>query len=278
MRFQPFLYTLPQDFGGFAAGTILAAGVSAPASLSGGVYIELYASVDQAKTFNFVSHIAYGDGPEDITNGHKALWEPFLLMYNGSLVCYYSDQRDPNHGQQLVHTTTEDLITWSTIVPDVVDSNYEGRPGMSTVAHIETRDEWILTYEACGTNNCRVSYKISDSPLTFGSVAGVPLQASDGTQPTSGPYVIWLPNPNNADGSGMIIISSTSSANLFIGSDNPEPNLWLNYNIDHWSAYSRSLRVVELQGKTKILVGNGGNFGPKENNGVANAIIEIPNV
>jgi len=35
MRFQPFLYTLPVDFGGYPAGTILAAGVSCPFSLEG---------------------------------------------------------------------------------------------------------------------------------------------------------------------------------------------------------------------------------------------------
>ena len=54
MRFQPFLYTLPQPIGSFAAGTILAAGVSSPFSLAGGVYIELYASTDNAQTFRFV--------------------------------------------------------------------------------------------------------------------------------------------------------------------------------------------------------------------------------
>jgi hypothetical protein len=70
MRFQPFLYPLRYHFGGFAPGTILAAGVSAPFSLVGGVYIDLYASTDQAKTWTFLSHVAYGTGPETITDGN----------------------------------------------------------------------------------------------------------------------------------------------------------------------------------------------------------------
>ncbi len=74
MRFQPFLYTLPVAFGGYPEGAILAAGVSSPFSLVGGVYIDLYVSTDNAATWTFVSHIAYGDGPEDITSGHAAIW------------------------------------------------------------------------------------------------------------------------------------------------------------------------------------------------------------
>lgn len=137
-RFQPFLYTLPRDIGDFTSGTILAAGVSTPFSLEGGVYIDIYASEDQAETWKFISHIAYGAGPETITNGNDALWEPFLLVYNDSLVCFYSDQTDPNHGQKLVHVTTGDLLTWSEPVSDVTFAAYGDRPGMTTVAYIES--------------------------------------------------------------------------------------------------------------------------------------------
>jgi hypothetical protein len=276
MRFQPFLYTLPSAFGGYPAGTILASGVSTRESLEGGTWIELYASTDSAKTFNFVSHITYGDGPNTIKDGDKALWEPFLMMYNGQLVVYYSDQRDPNHSQKLVHQTTKDLKNWSAVVEDEAISDYSYRPGMTTVAYIGSTKKYIMVYEMCGPENCHIFYKINANPLAFASVAGTRLQSTDGQQPTSGPYVLWTKNSAKTDGSGLIIISATNTEQLFIGTDNPSPNSWKKLDINHWSAYARSLRLITVKGVKKLFVGNGGNFGPKENNGVACAVVPVP--
>ncbi|KAF4548547.1 Hypothetical protein D9617_27g045140 [Elsinoe fawcettii] len=276
MRFQPFLYTLPTAFGGFPAGTILASGVSTRESLQGGTWIEVYASTDQAKTFNFVSHITYGDGPNTIKDGDKALWEPFFLMYNGQLVVYYSDQRDPNHSQKLVHQTTRDLKSWSTPVEDAVEAQYSGRPGMTTIAYIAPTKKYIMTYELCGVDNCNVHYKLSTNPLAFASAPSIRLQATDGSIGTSGPYVIWTSNPAKTDGSGVIIVSSSNREQVWLNADEPVTNGWRLVDINHWSAYSRSLRIITLKGKKKLFLGNGGNFGPKENNGVACAVVNVP--
>jgi hypothetical protein len=46
LRYQPFLYELPVEYGGFPAGTILLAGSSIPADLSK-TQLELYASQDR---------------------------------------------------------------------------------------------------------------------------------------------------------------------------------------------------------------------------------------
>lgn len=276
MRFQPFLYSLPTAFGGFPAGTILAAGVSAPASLNGGVRIELYASTDQAKTFNFVSHIAYGNGPETVKDGDQAIWEPFILMYKGQLVVYYSDQRDPAHSQKLVHQTTTDLKSWSGPVEDAVEAAYEGRPGMTTVAYIASTKMYIQTFELCGVDDCNVHYKLSPNPLEFGKVNSTRLTATDGSTANSAPYVIWTPNPSKTDGSGVLIVSSTNNEKVWLNSDNPIENGWRQVDVNHWSAYSRSLRIISLRGKKKLFFGNGGNFGPIQNNGVACAVTEVP--
>ncbi|KAH6681339.1 hypothetical protein B0J14DRAFT_694889 [Halenospora varia] len=277
MRFQPFLYTLPQAIGGYAAGSILAAGVSAPYSLVGGVYIELYISTDGALTWSFLSHIAYAAGPEDITNGHSALWEPFLMMYNGQIVCYYSDQSDPLHAQKLAHKTTSDLLTWSTAVNDVAYSTYGARPGMTTVAHIESTNKYILTYEYCG-NSCQVFYKVSANPLNFNAVAGVGLTGNNtaATKAYGSPYVIWTENPNKSDGSGVIIVSASSSEYLWINEDSADTAGWKLVNVGQWSAYSRSLRIITRNGAKKLLFGNGGNIGDLVCNSVANGVIEVP--
>ncbi|RFU26106.1 hypothetical protein B7463_g10230, partial [Scytalidium lignicola] len=174
LRYQPFLFLLDQPFGGFPKNTILCAGASVPQDLSK-AYIDLYASRDAGKTWEFVSHISYGAGPETVTNGNKAIWEPFLMIYEDNMVCYYSDQRDPAHAQKLVHVTSTDLKAWSSVVNDVAYATYGDRPGMTTVAHIESTDKYIMTYEYCGSANCQAYYKVANSPLNFGSATGNPI-------------------------------------------------------------------------------------------------------
>ena len=106
------------------AGTIIAGANSIPSDLSQ-TKIDVYASTDKGKTWNFVvgsldvlrasthpeitfsqSHVASG-GAAIPENGQTPIWEPFFLVYNNQLVLYYSDQRDPAHGQKLVYVPTE---------------------------------------------------------------------------------------------------------------------------------------------------------------------------
>ncbi|KAJ5209113.1 hypothetical protein N7449_003492 [Penicillium cf. viridicatum] len=108
LRYQPFLYTLETAWGEYDAGTILISGASVPADLSE-AFLDIYASRDAGLTWEFVSHIAYGAGPETVTNGNDAIWEPSFIPYGDQLICFYSDQRDPAHGQKMVAVTTSDL-------------------------------------------------------------------------------------------------------------------------------------------------------------------------
>lgn len=77
LRYQPFLYYLPERVGSFKAGTLLLAGSSIPTDLSS-TNIDLYASNDEGLTWKFVSHIAAG-GEAVPDNGLTPVWEPFLL-------------------------------------------------------------------------------------------------------------------------------------------------------------------------------------------------------
>lgn len=155
--YQPNFYTLPQAIGAYPKGTILIAGASTPRNLSH-AYIDVYASTDSGSTWSFVSHVVYGDGPETITNDNKAVWEPFLMVYNNQLVCYYSTQTDPKHAQKLSHKTTSDLRTWS------AQPNYGDRPGMTTVAYSPKSKKYVMTFEYCGgpiAGGCPVYHKVS---------------------------------------------------------------------------------------------------------------------
>ena len=77
LRYQPFIYYLPETIGSFTAGTLLLAGNSIPTDLSS-THLDLYASHDDGLTWEFVSHIAAG-GAALPDNGLTPVWEPFLL-------------------------------------------------------------------------------------------------------------------------------------------------------------------------------------------------------
>lgn len=279
LRYQPNLYLLPKDFGGYAAGTILLAGASVPDDLSQ-AWLDLYASTDGGRKWKFVSHMVYGPGPELASNGDAAVWEPFLLMYDDQLVCYYSDQRDPSHGQKLSHITTVNLRTWSSPVDDVAASVYDYRPGMAIVAHIESTNQYIMTYEVCiDGQGCQAHYKTSSSPLTFGSISGIGeaiVSNNTGVQPGASPYVIWTPNPRKHELSGIIIMNGEGSKSLFLNDDSAARDRWIEFPIDQLAAHSRTLEVINDHGKRKLLITGAGVFDTSADNFVNVGVIEIP--
>lgn len=131
LRYQPDLYVLPARVGKFPKGTIICSGNSIPTDLSL-TKIDVYASMDGGYTWKFVSSVASG-GAAIPNNGVPAIWEPFVMYYNGQVVLYFSDQRDPLYGQKLLHSTSKDLLSWSATVDDVHYPTYTDRPGMTTV-------------------------------------------------------------------------------------------------------------------------------------------------
>ncbi|KAK8189645.1 BNR/Asp-box repeat protein [Phyllosticta paracitricarpa] len=252
MRYQPTMYKLPRQIGRFPAGTVLVGGNAIPpdGSLTN---IEVFASTDQAKTWTNISTVA--EGRRAIPkNGETPVWEPFFLEYEGQLVCYYSDQRDPAHGQKLVHAVSRDLLSWSPPVDDVAYSTYDWRPGMTTVAKLPSGN-YILTYEFFGAREApfAVYYRVSRDPLNFNATEGRVLRASDGTIPTSSPYVVWT----SAGGpSGTIVVSAGDCSDLFINTSPDASGPWTKIPSPEPASYSRSLTV--LSNPSKILVAGAG--------------------
>ncbi|KAI0008748.1 glycoside hydrolase family 93 protein [Xylariaceae sp. FL0662B] len=217
LRYQPFLYVLPEAFGSFEAGTVLLAGSSIPTDLSS-TQLDLYASTDSGATWEFLSHVAAG-GEARPNNGLTPVWEPFLLLHEGKLVYYYSDQRDGAHGQKLVHQTTEDLKNWGPVVDDVAYPAYTARPGMPTVALLPN-GRYIYAYEYGGGPNPAgsgysfpVYYRLSGDPEDFASATHHPIVASGGTVPNGSPYVVWTPAGGE---NGTIVVSSGCCSQIFV--------------------------------------------------------------
>ncbi|KAL1753859.1 glycoside hydrolase family 93 protein [Schizophyllum commune] len=256
LRYQPFLYELREDIGDYEAGTILLSGSAIPTNLSN-TQIELYASRDQGYTCEFVSHIAAG-GVAKPNNGETPVWEPFLLTWNHQLVVYYSDQRDPAHGQKIVHQVSSDLVNWGDVVDDVAYDVYDDRPGMPIIAALPN-GQFIYTYEWYGApeGGFAVYYKLSDDP--------------DNTHPTGSPTVTWTPYPEGSN--GTIVVSGSNYKGVFLNTQLGAPGSnWEYRDTASPNQYTRFVMAMPEAGQ--IMIAGGGVLNG-ENNDVSVSVIQL---
>ncbi|KAF7348160.1 BNR/Asp-box repeat protein [Mycena sanguinolenta] len=269
LRYQPFLYEMTETIGTFPAGTVLCAGNSIPTNLSN-TQIDLYASLDKGRTWNFVSHIAAG-GEAIPDNGLTPVWEPFIITFNHQIVLYYSDQRDPLHGQKLAHQASSDLLTWGPIVNDVALPTFSDRPGMTTITNLPN-GQFIMTYEYGGAPEAdfAIYFRVSDSPLTFNSVNGSVIRAVTGELPTSSPYVTWTAH---GGANGTIIVSANSHTGVFVNTALAAPGTpWTYVDTNATASYTRQVRV--LPSNNQIILAGGGTLGGTANS-VTGTILEL---
>jgi hypothetical protein len=212
-------------------------------------------------TWHFISHIAHG-GEALPNNGLTPVWEPFIYVYRHQLVMFYSDQRDPLHGQKLVHQVSTDLINWGPIVNDVRYDTYDFRPGMATVSTLPG-GKYIMTYEFYGAPEAAfaVYYRVSNSPLTFDSAPGYVIRSDDGSVPVSSPYNVWTPV---GDSKGTIAVSCGTLTEVFLHSgDISKGGNWTKVPTPEGSSYTRSLRV--RTNPDRLLIAGGGVLGGGNN-------------
>jgi hypothetical protein len=284
MRYQPFLYELEKEFGGFSAGTVLCAGSSIPADL-GVTQLELYASLDKgsassshffpamiglltwgSRTWKFVSHIVRG-GEAVPDNGLTPVWEPFLMLYKDFMVYYFSDQRDPAHGQKLDHLISYDLRTWLGPTDDVAVEPYEDRPGMTTVAKLPN-GKYIMTYEFYGAPEAAfaVYYKIADDPTQFNSSTSHLVRGTDGSFPIGSPYIVWSPA---GGANGTLMVSSGCCSNIWTNTQLGSGD-WNVLATTSPASYTRSLLV--MPDPAEILLVGAGPLGGSNNDVNANTV------
>lgn len=244
---QPALTELTFDIGKYKKGTVLGTGNSWGNTSTN---IDLYSSADKGRTWEFVSNIARGGRP-NTTNGATPIWEPYLLPYDGELVAYYSDQRDPKYGQKLAHQTSTDLVNWGPVVNDVVyDDNYEARPGMTVVAYIEPIDKWIFVHERPIGNsssygvNYPVYYKIASDPREFRFEEDLPLVVNNKTAPNASPYVVWTPEPKGSK-YGTIVVSDADTRSVFTNQQGGAIDAWEEHGTAAGAVYSRAITIFK---------------------------------
>jgi len=206
-----------------------------------------------------VSTVAVGGAP-NTANGATPVWEPTIFMYEGELGVFYSDQRDPKHGQKIAHQTTADLVNWGEVVNDAAEANYTLRPGMATIAEMGN-GKFIFSYELGFAPEDPISapyavhYRIADSPFEFDQAEAMLLKATDGTIPSSGPITIWTPagGPN-----GTVITSDSVHSELFINHWYGDPSAWVKVASGQAVGYTRDLLIMPNTTGEVILVTNGG--------------------
>ncbi|MGW3109229.1 RICIN domain-containing protein [Streptomyces sp. NPDC001100] len=317
---NPYLYVLPQKVGSLKKGTLLLASV-----VSGDDYyykeqkaadpnwtpnndgdrkdlaIALYASGDDGKTWKVVNVVATGGwqggsagaiGRNIATaNTDKQvdpLWEPYLIVYKGNLVCYYSDENDytgfdpvtgvatldpandtaaDSHGQILVHKTwdggdgkwSDPVVDISGAVQDMGGGKTEiggGRPGMTNV--VPTTDgRWLLTFEYWG-GGANTQYAIADDPLKFFrgtqtgmSVGSLPVVAGSRPLPGGGsPVIVRLPD-------GRLVYNAAGSGDVWVNKSGRSDGVWTEYQTTSPAGYSRNLQYVDGTGRVAILNNQG---------------------
>ncbi|KAJ7028446.1 BNR/Asp-box repeat protein [Mycena alexandri] len=267
MRYQPFLYGLTEAIGSFPAGTILCAGNSIPTNLSN-TQIDVYASLDKGRTWKFASHVAAG-GEAEPDNGLTPVWEPFIMTFNHQLVLFYSDQRDPLHGQKLSHQVTTNLLSWGAVVTDVAYPTFADRPGMTTIAQLPNQ-QYIITYEYGGTGGFGIYYRLSSSPLTFNGATGLVIQAVTGETPTSSPNVAWTAHGGV---NGTIIVSANSHVGVFVNTALAAPGSPWTYVVANGTrSYAREVRILPTN--NQIMLTGGGTLGGATNS-VTGTILQL---
>ena len=237
LRYQPFLYELPQELGSLARGTVLIAGNSIPSNFSK-TKIDIYSSTDGLKTWKFVSSVVSAGRA---SMGADPVWEPFLMVANNKLICYYSDETDPAHDQKLVHKTSTDGIHWSDAVDDVALSDARLRPGMAVVAEL-ANGKYIYTYEDPPRN--RAYFKISDDPESWN-----PRDEGTPFGPGGSPYVAVMPN-------GTVVASASGNQKVYINTLNGA-GTWSTLDAPI-RGYSRALVPLQGGGLFMVVAGDWG--------------------
>lgn len=164
------------------------------------------------------------------------------------MVAYYSDQRDPKHGQKLAHQTSTDLKTWGPVVNDVAYEQYTARPGMTVVDYIPPLKKWILVHELPIGNsssygsNYPVYYVMADSPLDFRKSVGRPIVINNSTVPNASPYVVWSPVGGPL---GTIVVSDADRRQVYTNSHGGALDKWEEHATPAGAVYSRAIQIFK---------------------------------
>lgn len=190
---NPTLFELPHPCGELPAGTILLLGTSIDEENS---IIQLYASRDGGYTWAWLSSVVHGGNCNHGNQIGHGVWEGFpVLLDDGTLVCYYSDESQAEmYSQKIMYKTTTDGYHWSKPVTVIASSDQAHRPGMSIVTRLGD-GSYFMVVEVVGIDGNPIHYKRSPDGLDWGDTTslGTMLESVDGKTMGSAPFCGYSP-------------------------------------------------------------------------------------
>jgi len=222
LGWQPFLYELPCDIGDMKEGTVILAGCSRNAT---GEFnksmITMFKSTDCGKSWEGFATIATAGAID------YGVWEPFLIYEEstGRLYCFYSEDFQPSHSQQLVYKYTTDMVNWSEKKEAVSCSNSALRPGMISIAKLGN-GQYFAVFEVVGITGNPIYSKTIDSLDDWGDVSkyGKLVKSTDNKVFGSSPWCAWTPAGGECGtlfvtGKHMVQGNSKTGTDMFVSFD-----------------------------------------------------------
>ncbi len=175
--------------------------------------LPVYQSKDQGKSWQYLSTIDANEGqPGTLGHPDKGIYEPhFYMLGDGRLSVMYANEKHvtetPSYSQIISEKISADIgKTWGEEIWVAYEEGHNAsRPGMSVWTKMKNGN-YIVVYEVCGPENCRIYHKESKDginwPVGLGSlIAGQ----------SNAPYLLSLPN-------GDLMVTSNSS-NMSVSKD-----------------------------------------------------------
>lgn len=263
-EWNPTLFEFSKPCGDYPAGTIILAACSVDPEHKKESHIRLYFSLDGGYTFDQGVVVASAGGLDE------GVWEPFLIQLDdGSLVCYYSDDSDPEHSQTIVYKQSENAENWSDAVTVVASEIPEERPGMPVVTRIADGSYFMVyeIFDKVDTEGNPIHFKRSVDGLDWGEASniGEKLVSKIGKKALgSAPYCNWT---HIGGENGTLIVSgahmrkgeSKTGSDYFVSYDNGATWETVPHMIPYEAAdhvgYSNSFAFSE-DGKTMYAINN----------------------
>lgn len=197
----PALFELPVGQADLPAGTLFAAGTAWNRRDFRQQAMEVFISRDGGAHWSYRS--ACASEALQVNNEGHGIWEPFFaITADGSLNCFFSDERPSADGfaQVIAHVRSVDGgATWGPEIVDIAIRDGRARPGMPTVVRLPD-GRYVMSFENCQANTdadqyCSVYLKTSPDGQDWSPLAaiGTPIATAQGHRFLHTPTISWTP-------------------------------------------------------------------------------------